>query len=143
MPFAAPRMSAPLLLTNFDHKRVNTTGIVVTLLLHVLVVLLAWFQPKEKPQKAPPPSVSDLTYVLPVKPEQPQAKPEKQPERKPQQKPKPKPRREVADVERLPDTITLPEERNVEPQPVETPKPPAIAKVDPTLADWRTHRKTL
>lgn len=132
-----PVRSGPVLVTSFDHKRVNTTGIVVTLLLHVLVVLLAWFQPEEKPQKPPPPSVSDLTYVLPVKTDKPAVVPEKKPapkpDTKPREKPRPEPRREVAKVERLPDTITLPEERKVEPEPVETPKPPEIAKVDPSM----------
>lgn len=118
----------PVLVTSFDHRRANGTGIAVTVLLHVFVILLAWWQPADKPKREPPPSVNDLTYVLPPKAVPKPVAPPQPPRVKPRPVP---PRPERVEMERLPDTITVPEEKVVEQKPVEQPKPPEIEKVDP------------
>ena len=113
---------------SYGNKGANSAGVVVTLLLHVLLVLWFVFFPDKEETTAPPPSGSDITYIkeLPGKPKQKDlpkevVKPVNQPVKR---------RPEVVQVERLKDTITLPDEKPVEPPPP-APEPPKPEKIDP------------
>jgi hypothetical protein len=109
---------------HYGGRRVNAAGLTVTVLLHVLLVLLFIFRPQEE-KTAPPPSGTDITYIqqLPGKPKQKElpksaVKPVKPVKRK----------QEVVIIERLKDTITLPNEKPLEKVEPEPPKP---EKIDP------------
>lgn len=126
----------PLLVTSFDRQRVSRTGVVVTVLVHVLVILIAMLEPDKPPQPNASAS-SAVTYIAPrqrQREDKAEAPPAPVPEKKPvPKKPRPAARPEVVKIERLPDTITLPEERVVEKPREEPPKPPEIPKVDPSM----------
>jgi outer membrane biosynthesis protein TonB len=110
---------------SYGDGRVSRTGLAVTVGLHVLLVLLFVYRSVE--EKPPvPASGTDITYIkaLPGKPKRieppkPTVKPVK-----PVKQRKP----EVVIMQRLPDTITLPEEKPVK---VEEPEPPPPEKVAP------------
>lgn len=110
----------------YGDRRVNRTGLAIAVGLHLLLVLIYVFKPPQKETKAPPPSGDAITYVnpLPGKPKKKElaaAAPKKQvAPRKP----------EVVKIDRLPDTITLPNEKRVQPPP-EPPKP--VPQIDPSL----------
>ncbi len=133
----APQPDTPV--PSYGSKRVSSTGLAVTALLHLLLVLLFLYTP-EKDEKAPPPSGTDITYIkeLPVKPKlveppKPTAKPVKPVKQRKQ---------EVVPMERLPDTITVPNENPVvreEPKPTpppepQPPKPVPVAPVEDMAA---------
>ncbi|MDQ1921455.1 hypothetical protein [Massilia pseudoviolaceinigra] len=106
---------------SYEIKRFNSVGIAVTVLLHVLLVLLWVFKPQDEKKAPPPPSGADMVYVMPL----PQSKP--QPREQPKVTPKPttqarpdKPT--VAKVRRLPNTITIPNEKPA--KEVDVPEPP-------------------
>ena len=108
-----------------DRKPINRTAIAVAILVHALVLLLVLFKPKiEKPVTQPP--GGEITYVAPLagkpKPKEAAPEPKKQPKIS-KSKPKPTP---PVQLKRLPDAITLPNEKPVveEPDP-EPPKPKA------------------
>jgi hypothetical protein len=122
----------PLLMTSFDTQRVSRTGIVVTVLLHVLVLLLAMLQRSEKDGVPVPRKTTDVTYIVarqrqPETPVKPAVKPQPAPVARPA---RPKPRLERVEIARLPDTITVPEAPRPAPEPV---KPVEIPKVAPEL----------
>ena len=108
----------------YGQKRVNGPGLAITALLHVLLVLLYAFWPKHDKQAAPPAGEA-ITYIapLPGKPKKKElaaaapTKPRKQ-------------RQEVVLIERLPDTITLPQEKRIPPPEPEPPKPQVDTSVD-------------
>jgi hypothetical protein len=106
----------------YGDKRANWTGLAVTVLLHLLL-LLAFLLRSQVEKHAPPPSGGEIAYIAPL---------EGKPKRKEMAKAEPKKvkqsKPEVVKIERLPDTITLPHEKPVE--RVE-PEPPKIVKVDP------------
>ena len=115
-------------LPSYGDRRARPVGIAVTVGLHLLLVLIYLFTPQTE-KTAPPPSGGDITYIapLPGKPRQkelPKAAPTPS---------KAKPNKPVvAKVQRLPDTITLPEEKRVE--VVEPEKvPPKVEKVAPEV----------
>jgi len=102
----------------YGDKRTNRIGLVVTILLHLLLVGLYFFQPQKPEKKARPPDGGEVVYVQPLpKPAQPP--PQKSTVSKPS-KTTPRTRPTVPRVVRLPDTITLPDEKPVE-----------VAKVEP------------
>ena len=111
----------------YGSKRVNRTGLGITIALHLLLLLAFWLQPK-KDKTAAPPSGADLVYIAPLK--------EGQPKKTPKES-VPKPRKPVKaaappKIERLPNTITLPEEKPVpvakeEPKKAEPPAEPDMA----------------
>jgi type IV secretory pathway VirB10-like protein len=93
-------------------------GLIVTVALHLLLVAVWLFQPKVE-KHAPPKSGEAIVWLPPLKPNKPAPKSPAEPSKK-ASKPapsKPTPPR-VTQVERLPNTITLPKEK-----PVEQPKP--------------------
>ncbi len=109
---------------SYGERRVRPAGLAVTVLLHLLLVLLYVFRPQDE-KTAPPPSGTDITYIkeLPGKPKQ---KDLPQTAVKP---PKPvKRKQEVVIIERLKDTITLPDEKPVEKL---APAPPKPEPIDP------------
>ena len=109
---------------SYGDQRVSRTGLIVTVLLHVLLALLYAYSPNEKPI-TPPPSGTDITYIreLPGKPKLKEVP-------KPAVKPRPVRRKpEVVKIQRLPNTITIPEEKPVEREEPEPPK--VVEKIDP------------
>jgi type IV secretory pathway VirB10-like protein len=115
----------------YGDKRFNPAGLAVAVLLHLLLVLWYVFSP-ETESTAPPPSGTDITYIkeLPGKPKQ---KDMPQAVTKPVKPVKPVKQRkiEVVKVERLKDTITLPDEKPVVREEPEPPKPPKPETIDP------------
>ena len=111
----------------YGQARVNRTGLVVTLLLHVLLILFYIFKPQPDKHAAKPAGEA-ITYIAPLP-----GKPKKK-ELAAAAPPKPvnpvKRRLEVVQIERLPDTITVPNERRQPPQPPEPPKPQVDTSVD-------------
>jgi outer membrane biosynthesis protein TonB len=102
----------------YGDKRTSRIGLAVTILLHLLLVGLYFFQPNKTEKKARPPDGGEVVYVQPLaKPAQPP--PQKSAAAKPS-KPTPRTRPTVPRVQRLPNTITLPDEKPVE-----------VAKVEP------------
>lgn len=114
--------AAPTPMHGYGDRRVNGSGLAVTVALHLLLLAAFLLRPHVVKQPAAP-SGGAVTYVAPVAP-----------------KPKPKPRPEVlpspprkaapqrVEVARLPDTITLPDEQ---PLPPPEPEPPKPEKVEP------------
>ena len=120
----------------YGARRTSRTGLAVTILLHLLLVALYFYQPERPQKKAAPPAGGEIVYVAPLaKPPPPQAQsPQKtsKPSKSPAQ-----PRPTTPRVERLPDTITLPEEKpvivdKVQPPPPE-PKPESKAEESPPM----------
>lgn len=102
----------------YGDKRTSRTGLAVTILLHLLLVGLYFFQPNKTEKKSRPPDGGEVVYVQPLaKPAQPP--PQKSAAAKPS-KTTPRTRPTTPRVQRLPNTITLPDEKPVE-----------VAKVEP------------
>lgn len=108
----------------YGDKRVNASGMAITVLLHLL--LLAAFL--LRPHVTKPPALTPggaIAYVAPLP-------------AKPKPKPRQAPAKPVARVQervqmtRLPDTITLPREQPVQPPPP-APEPPKVEKVEPEM----------
>lgn len=96
----------------YGDKRTSRTGLAVTILLHLLLVGLWFFQPNKTEKKARPPDGGEVVYVQPLaKPAQPP--PQKSAAAKPS-KTTPRARPTTPRVQRLPNTITLPDEKPVE-----------------------------
>ncbi len=97
----------------YGDRRANRTGLAVTLLLHLLLVALYFYQPEKTEKKARPPAGGEVVYVQPLaKPAQ--LPPQKSAARTPTKPTKTTPRPTTPRVERLPDTITIPDEKPVE-----------------------------
>lgn len=102
----------------YGDKRTSRTGLAVTILLHLLLVGLYFFQPQKTEKKARPPDGGEVVYVQPLS-KPPQPPPQKSAAVTPS-KSTPRTRPTVPRVQRLPNTITLPNEKPVE-----------VAKVEP------------
>lgn len=104
----------------YGDQRVSHTGLAVTVLLHVLLLLAFLLRPHTvKPP--PPPEGGSIAYVAPLPPK---PKPRQAPPRKTERAP------ERVPMARLPNTITLPKEPPP-PPPRPEPDPPKIVKADP------------
>jgi outer membrane biosynthesis protein TonB len=115
----------------YGERRANRTGLVLTVLLHLLLVGLYFYQPQKTEKKARPPDGGEVVYVAPLaKPAAPP--PQKSAARKPT-KPTPRPRPTTPPVQRLPDTITLPNEKPVEVAKVQPPPEPKREEVPPEM----------
>ena len=112
----------------YGTQRTNVPGLAGTVLLH-LIVLLCYFFYEKKDTAAPPPSGTDITYIQPL-PGKPKKQELAEAAPKPVKKPVKPTKREVARIERLPDTITLPNETPAE--VVEVP-PKEIEKLPPEM----------
>jgi hypothetical protein len=111
----------------YGDRRPRRTGLIVTVLLHLLLVAIYLFNPHKKEKHGAPPSGETITYVAPLPPGKPKPKLREQAPKKTVKAPS-KPER--TKVERLPNTITLPDEKPVEvaqaePKKVE-PAPPEM-----------------
>ena len=106
----------------YGDRRTNRIGLTVTVLLHLLLVGLYFYQPEKPEKKARPPDGGEVVYVAPLsKPAEPP--PQKSAVRTPTKPTNtPRPRPTTPRVERLPDTITIPDEKPVE-VAREEPKP--------------------
>jgi hypothetical protein len=109
----------PALVPSYGAKRTNWVGLAVAVLLHLLLVLIYLLQPKADKQ-APPPSGATMVYIAPLP-----GKPK--PKQQPQQAPKKVAKTPPVKIKRLPNTITLPNEKPVEvakaePKPVTPPQ---------------------
>ena len=107
---ALPGTVAPAL---YGDKKANRGGLIATIVLHLLLVLGFLLTPNPKKTSAPPPLGGNITYISPIdgKPKaQHQAaapKAKKTPQKIVKTQPVP------VQVKRLPDTITLPDEKPV------------------------------
>ena len=98
----------------------NRTGLIVTVALHLLLVALYFLQPKIQLQNAAKKAGEAVIWLPPDKPSKQAAQPQEQ---APKEASKPIPIKEtMPDIPRLPNTITLPNEKPVEKHP-EPPKP--------------------
>ncbi|RJG14852.1 hypothetical protein D3872_16345 [Massilia cavernae] len=96
----------------YGSARVNRVGLAVTVGLHLLLVALYLFKP-DKDITLKPPAGGGMVYVSPIS-ERPKAQPKPKSEPRKQASKAAKARPEpVLNVERLPDTITLPNEKPV------------------------------
>lgn len=130
--------------TAYGRKGPDRTGLIATVLLHVLLVAIWLYQPKDK-HSAPPKAGAENAIVW--LPPEPQVKPTPTP--KPSQQPaktsKPAPSKSAKPapasrpkVQRLPDTITLPDEKPVKETPVPTP-PKEESKSPPQEVDMQAY----
>ncbi|MFC5459575.1 hypothetical protein [Massilia niabensis] len=103
----------------YGKRRTSRTGLAITIGLHLLLVGLYFWQPERPEKKAAGPTGEEIVYVAPLsKPAPPP--PQKSAVRKPTEPTKTTPPTRPR-VERLPDTITIPDEKPVE-----------VAKEEPT-----------
>ena len=114
----------PATVSPWDRRGPNRTGVVATILLHLLLVAIYLLQPKTE-KHAPPPSGGTMVYVAPLPPGKPKPKPQQQ------QAPKKVTKSTPVQVKRLPNTITLPNEKPVDvvvadPKPVLSPPPQEV-----------------
>jgi hypothetical protein len=112
---------------SYGRRGPNRTGLVVTVLLHLLLVAIYLFQPKHTEKKARPSRGGEIVYVAPLKGKPKPVPQEQAPKKKTVKTPKTKPAPERVQVQRLPDTITLPDEKPVKVTKVEPPREPAPA----------------
>jgi hypothetical protein len=105
--------------TPYGKRGPNRTGVIVTIALHLLLVGLYFLQPKIQLQSAAKKAGEAVIWLPPDKPNKPAAQPQEQ---APKEASKPIPVKEtMPDIPRLPNTITLPNEKPVEKKP-EPPK---------------------
>jgi hypothetical protein len=116
----------------------NRIGLIATILLHLLLVAIWLIQPQQDKHSAPPKQGEAIVWLPPEKPNKPAPK-TPQPAARESAKPapsKPRPRPRVTEVQRLPDTITLPNEKPVK----ETkPQPKEETKLEPDETDMAAY----
>jgi hypothetical protein len=102
----------------YGERKPNPIGIGVAVLVHLLIALFYLLQPHTE-KHAPPPAGGAITYVMPLTNK---AKPPQQQASKPitKQKPQKPVKQAPVQIKRLPNTITLPDE-----------KPPEVVKEEP------------
>jgi hypothetical protein len=115
----------------YDRRGSKRTGLVVTILLHLLLVAIYLFQPKTKQQKVAAPSGGEIVWLAPGKPKPQQQAPKSAPKTRPHRTPP-----EQVQVQRLPDTITLPHEKHVE---VAREEPKKVVKEAPQEVDMQAY----
>lgn len=114
---------------SYGERKPNRTGLIVTVLLHLLFIAIYFFQPKTEKTHAKPPAEAAMVWISPLPVGKP--KPQRQAE-SPKKVTVTKPTKpQVVKVQRLPNTITIPHEKPVpvvvqqtEPKKVDTPPPP-------------------
>ena len=108
--------------TPYGKRGPSRTALTITVLLHLLLIAIYLLQPHHE-KHAPPPSGATMVYIAPLPP----GKPKKTPPQ--QQAPKKTPKTPPVQIKRLPNTITLPNEKPVqvvEAPPKVAPPPPEI-----------------
>jgi hypothetical protein len=114
----------PVLAAGYGAPRTNRVGIAVTVLLHLLIVL-GYLLHANTERHAAPPAGATIAYVAPLT-----GKAKSKPQR---QAPKKVSKTAPIQIQRLPNTITLPQEKPVEVAQVE-PKPVAPPELDMAAA---------
>jgi hypothetical protein len=107
-------------------RRSSRTGLIVTILLHLLLVAIYLFQPHKTEKSAKPSSENEIVYVAPLQGQPKTARQEHAPKKSAR---KAQPKSAPVHVQRLPNTITLPNEKPVEVSKAE-PKREAPQEVD-------------
>lgn len=114
---------------SYGERKANRTGMIVTVLLHLLIVAIYFLQPN--PEKhAKPPEGAAMVYITPLPVGKPKQQRQEQAPKKTKAVKPTKPQR--VDIKRLPNTITIPKEKPVdvvektEPKKVEKPAPPEM-----------------
>jgi type IV secretory pathway VirB10-like protein len=121
---------------SYGRRGASRTGLAVTILLHLLLIAIYLLQPN-KEKHAAPPSGGTMVYVAPLPPGKPKPKPQQQAPKKAPKKAPP----ERVQIQRLPNTITLPNEKPVE-VVREQPKPtPATPPAEPDLQAYIEARR--
>jgi type IV secretory pathway VirB10-like protein len=115
----------PVSVTEYGRRGPNRTGLIVTIALHLLLIAIYFLQPHRE-KHAPPPAGATMVYIAPL----PMGKP-KPKTRQQQQAPKKTSKTPPVQIQRLPNTITLPHEKPVEvvqeePKPVTQPPAPEM-----------------
>jgi hypothetical protein len=110
----------PVHVSAYGKRGPSRTGLAVTVLLHLLLIAIYLFQPHTEKHAAPPAGAT-MVYIAPLPPGKPKPKKQQQ-----QQAPKKTPKTPPVQIKRLPNTITLPDEKPVkvveaEPKPVTAP----------------------
>ena len=129
----------------YGERRTSRTGLALTIGLHLLLVALYFYQPERTEKKAAPPAGGEVVYVAPLSkpaPPPPQKSATSKPTRPSTKAPQTPPTRPR--VERLPDTITMPDEKPVEVAKAEPPPPePKREEIPPTMdmADYIAKRR--
>jgi hypothetical protein len=128
--------------TTYGKQGPNRTGMIVTVLLHLLLVAIWLFQPKAE-RSAPVKSGEAVTWLQPITPSKPRPT-EQAPKKTSKAKPVKATPPRVTQVKRLPNTITLPKEKPVEekPQPVKEPPKEVVkeeAKAPPQEVDMQAY----
>lgn len=122
----------------YGERGLNRTGLIVTIGLHLLLVAIWLFSPQREQHSAPPKEGEAIVWLPPEKPSKPAPKtPQKEAKQSAKPAPsKPRPSPRVTQVQRLPDTITLPNEKPVE-QP--KPQPKEETKLQPDETDMAAY----
>jgi type IV secretory pathway VirB10-like protein len=114
-------------MTQYGERKPNRIGIIITILLHLLLVVLYLVQPKTERHSAPAKSGEAVVWLPPLPKSTPKARPvEQAPKKTAKVSPAPFERPRVANVRRLPNTITVPQEEPV----IEKPTKPQPVKED-------------
>lgn len=129
----------------YGERRTSRTGLAVTILLHLLLVALYFYQPERPKEKPAPAREGQTVYVAPLAKPKPAA-PAPTPKTVPSSKPRPSAPAERARVERLPDTITIPDEEpapvaKAEPKPEPAPQPRLDAEPGMDMAEYIARRR--
>jgi type IV secretory pathway VirB10-like protein len=122
----------------YGARKPNRTGLIVTVGLHLLLVALYLFQPKAE-HHAPPKSGEAIVWLPPVKPSKPTPQAAQPAPKQSASTALPTPKflpPPPVTIQRLPDTITLPNEKPVE-QP--KPKPKEETKLQPDETDMAAY----
>jgi hypothetical protein len=96
---------------SYGRRRPSRTGLIVTILLHLMLVAIYMFQPKRMEKSARPSSEEAMVYLAPLEGKPKAARQEHAPKKTAKKTP-PKPT--PVQIQRLPNTITLPNEKPVE-----------------------------
>ncbi|HEX9171938.1 MAG TPA: hypothetical protein VF861_04690 [Telluria sp.] len=117
---------------SYGRRGLSPAGLTVAVLLHLMLVAFYLFQPDQVRNKAQPAREGEVVYVAPLK-EKPRAVPQEQAPKKTVRTPKKAAQPERVQVRRLPNTITMPDEKPVEvakAEPAPAPTPAAEPEMD-------------
>jgi type IV secretory pathway VirB10-like protein len=98
----------PSQVISYGRRGPSRTGLAITILLHLLLIAVYLLQPNNEKHAAPP-SGGTMVYINPLPPGKPKPKPQQQAPKKAPKTPSP-----PVQIKRLPNTITLPNEKPVE-----------------------------
>ncbi|WP_426115675.1 hypothetical protein [Massilia sp. PWRC2] len=99
--------------SEYGQRKPNRTGIAITVLLHLLLIAIYFLQPNRE-RHAPPPAGATMVYIAPLPVGKPKKTPPQQQAPKKAPKTRPTPVSKPVQIQRLPNTITLPNEKPVE-----------------------------